>query len=74
MPPGYCCRPFRNIRKVCSSKKRNLSKELIAKLTAMNCAIPLNTSMKICDTCRLLKPEEVGSSIDEATDAEEEGE
>lgn len=49
-----CCRPFPNIAKRCSSEKHFLAVLVIEKLKLMGCNIPLDTSSKICGSCRLL--------------------
>lgn len=48
-----CCRPFPKSNKKCSSSKRFLTEEMIQKLVAMQCEVPLNTSLKICGSCRV---------------------
>lgn len=46
-----CCKPFPNVR--CSSKFRKLTEKVIEILKLMDCKIHLDTSLSICDTCRL---------------------
>lgn len=46
-----CCRPFPSRR--CSSKLRNLTTKMVDKLKTLDGAINLNTSLLICETCRL---------------------
>lgn len=47
-----CCKPLSTSRK-CSADTRNLTEAAIEKLKSFGCKIKLDTSMHICNKCRL---------------------
>ena len=49
----HCCRPFRDNGKICSSKRRKVTDSMIEHFVSKQCVIPVNTTMQICDSCRL---------------------
>lgn len=50
---NHCCKPFRNNGKRCSPKLRKLTDKLIEKLISLQCTVHLDTTFRICDSCRL---------------------
>ena len=58
----HCSRPFRNHVKHCSSKRRKVTNSMIEKFVSKQCAITVNTTMYVCDTCRLYRPVSVESA------------
>lgn len=48
-----CCKPFRDNKKHCSSKRRKVSNSMIEEFVSKHCTITLNTIMYVCDSCRL---------------------
>lgn len=53
MSKYHCCKPFHDTVKRCSPKLRVLTDQIIEKLNSVECKVHLDTSLKICDTCRL---------------------
>ena len=53
MEKYHCCRPFRDNGKTCLSRRRKVTDSMIENFASKQCAITMDTTMHICDSCRL---------------------